>query len=196
MNYAQLQAAIASYMHRDDLTAIIPTFISLGEARVYRDLRVPEMHAEIVLNTTDGVVQLPDGYLDMRDISYNPGSTGSVALTSVGRHGIARVRGRNGKPIVYSILGNSMEIRPADDDADFTLQYWVTPAPLSLVDNNPTVDRYPYLFLYSALVEGGVYTKDPDLIQMSMDHLGFDMTQVNEQASITRFGESPTMSVA
>jgi hypothetical protein len=196
MSYAQLQTDIAAYMHRDDLTSVIPTFIALAEAKIYRDLRVPEMAAEIVLNTTEGVVSMPDRFLDLRDISYNPGSRGSIALTSVGRHGIARVRGRNGKPIVYSMLGNTMEIRPADDDADFTMQYWVAPAPLAQIDNNPTADRYPYLYLYASLIEGGVYTKDPDLIQVASGVYASDLKLTNDEASMTRFGESPTMSVA
>jgi hypothetical protein len=195
MNYSQLQADIAAYLHRSDLTAVIPTFIALGESRVYRDLRVPEMHAEAVLNTTDGVASLPARYLDMRDISYNPGSTGSIALTSVGRHGVARVRGRNGKPIVYSILGNTVEIRPADDTADFTLQFWQAPQPLAAVGTNPVIDRYPYLYLYAGLIEAAVYTQDSELAQGYTAKYQQDLQLTNAESDLTRFGESPTMTV-
>jgi hypothetical protein len=196
MTYAQLQADIAAYMHREDLTAVLPTFIALGEARIYRDLRVPEMHTEATLNTTDGVASLPVRYLDMRDISYNPGNTGSIALTSVGRHGIARVRGRNGKPIVYSILGNTVEIRPADDTADFFLQFWQAPEPLATVDTNPVIDRYPYLYLYAALIEAAVYTQDSELAQGYTAKYQQDMIITNAESDLTRFGESPMMTVA
>jgi hypothetical protein len=198
MNYAELDDAIASYMHRSDLGGVIPTFIQLGEARINRDLRVPEMQQEATLNTTNGVATLPDRYLGMRDISYNPGSTGSIALTSVGRHGIARVRGRNGKPIVYSVLGNEVEIRPADDTVDFTLQYWRGLAPLTFngVYTNPVSERYPYLYLYSALLEAAIYTQDPELAQGYNARYQLDLERTNLEASENRFGESPTMTVA
>jgi hypothetical protein len=195
--YTTLQAQIRIYMHREDLNFFaIPTFIEMAEARIYRDLRVPEMAAEATLNTVDGVAPLPDRFLDMRDISYNPTSFGSIALTSVGRHGIARVRERTGRPLVYSILGESIEIRPTDDTADFYLQYWQAPEPLVDVNENAVLDRYPYLYLYGSLFEGGVYTKDPELTQLAEAKYQQDLATTNAEADYTRFGESPTMTVA
>lgn len=42
-NYADLQAAIANWLARADLTDQIPTFIALAEARLNRDLRLASM---------------------------------------------------------------------------------------------------------------------------------------------------------
>ena len=38
-NYAELKSSIADFLNRDDLTSVIPTFISLAEAQFARDLR-------------------------------------------------------------------------------------------------------------------------------------------------------------
>ncbi len=35
MNYGQIKAAVAAYMHRTDLDALFPTFLELAEARIY-----------------------------------------------------------------------------------------------------------------------------------------------------------------
>jgi len=42
-NYSALQTTIASYLGRTDLTAMIPTFITLAEARLQRELRTRPM---------------------------------------------------------------------------------------------------------------------------------------------------------
>ena len=41
--YAQLQTAAASWLDRTDLTATIPEFIELAEARFNRVIRQPDM---------------------------------------------------------------------------------------------------------------------------------------------------------
>ncbi len=41
--YAELQTAVGNWLNRADLTARIPEFIELFEARVKRDLRVRQM---------------------------------------------------------------------------------------------------------------------------------------------------------
>ena len=38
-NYSELKSSIADFLNRDDLTSVIPTFISLAEAQFARDLR-------------------------------------------------------------------------------------------------------------------------------------------------------------
>jgi len=37
--YAELQSAITDFLNRDDLTAVAPTFISMAEANLGRDIR-------------------------------------------------------------------------------------------------------------------------------------------------------------
>lgn len=43
MTYNELLSAVADLMHRDDLTASIPTFVMLAEAKLNRHLRVRQM---------------------------------------------------------------------------------------------------------------------------------------------------------
>lgn len=68
-DYASLQAAIASWLARADLTAQIPTFIQLAEARMNKDLRVLEMQTEFVAALApDRSLSLPDGLLEIQSV--------------------------------------------------------------------------------------------------------------------------------
>jgi hypothetical protein len=42
MTYQQLQDAVINYLHRDDVAGLVPTWITLTEQRIYRDIRAPE----------------------------------------------------------------------------------------------------------------------------------------------------------
>jgi hypothetical protein len=63
--YAELKTAIANFLARDDLTARIPEFISLAEARMSRELgtRSQTKRANATLSAGDAFVSLPT---DMR----------------------------------------------------------------------------------------------------------------------------------
>src|SRR5436190_24024474 len=57
--YAELQAAAANWLVRADLTARIPEFIALAEARLNRVLRARLAETEVALTATPGVRTLP-----------------------------------------------------------------------------------------------------------------------------------------
>ena len=38
-NYTELKASIADFLNRDDLTSVIPDFITLAESQINRDIR-------------------------------------------------------------------------------------------------------------------------------------------------------------
>ena len=52
-NYTGLKASIADFLNRDDLTAVIPDFITLAEAQINRDIRHFKLEAR---SSVDAVV--------------------------------------------------------------------------------------------------------------------------------------------
>lgn len=52
-DYSTLQAGIAAWLARADLSSQIPTFIQLGEARINRELRSRQMQT-LVTGTASG----------------------------------------------------------------------------------------------------------------------------------------------
>ena len=81
-NYADLKAAVATWVNREDLTTTIPDFIRLAEARVYRLLRVPSLEVITSLNisTTTGKANIPSDFLEARDLILE-GNSKTIQLT-------------------------------------------------------------------------------------------------------------------
>ena len=64
--YAELKTACANWLHRDDLTSRIEEFITLGETRLFRELRVKDMETSFSTAITSGSITLPTSYLDLK----------------------------------------------------------------------------------------------------------------------------------
>lgn len=65
-NYSDLKTSVASWLHRDSLTAYIPDFIRLGEDRIYRELRIRAMEASLNSTIASGVIAVPADYIEMK----------------------------------------------------------------------------------------------------------------------------------
>lgn len=65
MTYAELQTALETWSHRDDLTGLWPEIIALAEGRLYDDLILKDMETEedLSLTQSQNYVALPSGYL-------------------------------------------------------------------------------------------------------------------------------------
>ena len=68
--FTELKEAVADWLDRSDLTARIPDFIALAEARINRELRIRPMEVRSTMYTTvdQQYFNLPGGYIQMRNI--------------------------------------------------------------------------------------------------------------------------------
>ena len=157
-DYTTLQATIANYLARSDLTATIPEFIRLAEDRLARDLRIRQMLKVVTTTTTaaDGTVEIPADFLAMKDIhisSSNPIQTVTFQSTS---NFFRNTRATaSGLPVFYTALGQEFRFAPIPDAA-YTLQmlYYFKPAYMSsTVSSNLWLANTPDLLLYAALGE-------------------------------------------
>ena len=62
--YDELKASIASWLNRDDLTAVIPDFIALAESSINRDLRHYKMVQRADATLDSRYVQVPEDWLE------------------------------------------------------------------------------------------------------------------------------------
>lgn len=162
--YTTLQATIADWLNRPDLTNVIPTFISLAEARLVRDLRIREMLKVSTAVTTSGdkTVGLPADFLQMRDlhIETNPIATIKYQSPSVFfRNSNASV---TGLPTQYTTLASELQFAPVPDSAyTIELLYYAKPPRLSsTVSTNVFLTTCPDLLLYAALGESAPYLEN------------------------------------
>ena len=70
-NYTDLLASIAGWLNRTDLTAVIPDFVTLAEARIARDLRLRRQVtlASVIVSDENVTAALPTGFLEIENAS-------------------------------------------------------------------------------------------------------------------------------
>lgn len=70
-SYADLQTAVGNFLHRGNLTSIIPDLIMLGEKRINRDIRCPEMETTYSGTIAAGVIAVPTDFLGWKVVYIN-----------------------------------------------------------------------------------------------------------------------------
>ena len=81
--YSEIKTSVANYLNRDDLTSVIPDFISLTENRLDRELRVRInlVRAETTTTASTAFYNLPSDLIELRNITYETSSNNSNALS-------------------------------------------------------------------------------------------------------------------
>ena len=69
--YAELQTAIADFLIRDDLTSVIPTFITMAEAQLNRDVRHWKMEQRSTAELDDQYLTLPTDWIETVRVTVN-----------------------------------------------------------------------------------------------------------------------------
>jgi hypothetical protein len=160
-NYTDLQASVASYLGRSDLTTEIPDFIRFAELRLGRELRTRPMLNSATAPTiaNDAKVALPTDFLEIRDlfIQGNP----RRPLTYMSPSAFSREARADiiGLPVFYTILASDFKFAPIPDAA-YTLEilYYAKPTFLSSSNaSNVFLANYPDALLYGSLIEAEPY---------------------------------------
>ena len=165
--YSELQTTVASYLNRDDLTSIIPTFITLTENRLNRELRVRANMVRADTTTTADIAfyDLPSDMIELRNITYDSDSQ-SFALSYLSPESATREYGTitTGRPRAYTNLGNNIKLIPTPDAAyGISINYFAKLRSLSdSVTTNDVFSEYPSLYLFGACLEGAIYLNDTE----------------------------------
>ena len=161
--YSELKTAIANFLARDDLTAQIPDFIRLAEARVSRELetREQEKRATASLEVGDEYIALPTDLREVREVKLNTNPI--TVLEYQSPHGLDKSYSStgNGRPRAYSVVGLEMKLRPVPDTAYTAEIVYIGSLPALSDTNTPIAfTRHPDLYLYGALTEAYTYLLD------------------------------------
>jgi len=153
-NYADLQTTVANYLHRSDLTSMIPDFITLAEAKLNRELRIRAME-NTATGTIAASISLPTGYIGMRGISAGSGtSTWNLTYTPA-----SNINTETGTPNSYSIKGDLLYFLPYSTGFSYTIDYYKAFDALS-AGVNWLITNAPDVYLYATLLEAAPYIKD------------------------------------
>jgi len=157
--YAELQAGVKRWLHRGDVDAYIPDFITLGEARINRMLRLELLHATatLTLSTTDRYVALPSRYLEALSITDDQGTT--VRPVTAAQLEAVAAGATPGRPAYYRISSRVDFERVADQAYAFTMLYKQR-LDLAADGSNEVLTQHPDIYLYAALLAAEPYLRN------------------------------------
>jgi hypothetical protein len=169
--YADLQSAAADWINRADLTAVIPTFITLAEAKFNRELRLRDMMVRAEATTSNEFVAVPADFLENYSLELNMAQIGpqqSLAFIGPLEAKVLKANKIVGLVRYYTIIDGAFELLPAPDgDTDVILTYYQKIPSLSdTATTNWLLTKSPDLYLYSTLLEAAPYLRDDDRMQM------------------------------
>jgi hypothetical protein len=169
MNYAQLKSDIADFLNRGDLTAVIPTFISLTESQMERPLRVRQMIERSTAPIDTQYSALPSDFLEAKTLKI----TSSRPIQPVEFVTLEQMddaeqlsASAQGIPKYFTIVGNQIRVSPTPD-AIYTAELVYFSKIPRLSDSNPTnwlLTSSPDAYLYGSLMHAAPYLKDDERV--------------------------------
>jgi hypothetical protein len=158
--YTELKAAIATRLHRADLTANIVDYITLAEKRLNRDVRTVAQETESTLTATIGSrsLTLPSLFgtpIALYLTTYLPRIEIPYCLPE---H--MQALSSNGGPQFWTLDGSVIKTdAPANIAYTYTLRY-AAEYDLATTSTNALLTAYPDLYFYGALVEAADELRD------------------------------------
>ena len=193
--YAGLKASVADFLHRADLTGIIPDLITIGEKRIFRNVRCRVMESTFSGTIASGVIAVPSDYLELKFAYISASPTSYLAGASASQiYAKYPNRAAEGKPVLIGREGSNFIFGPYPDSAYAVAgTYYAKPTVVSSSANALYVAN-PDLYLYAALCEAAPYIGDDPRIAVWEAKLNAIFNQIAYEAS-SEEGSSGGLSV-
>ena len=193
--FTALKASVADFLNRDDLTAVIPDFISLAEAQINRDVRHWKMEARSSgqQDPSDEYMQIPADWVETIRLHLTGSGTSVVNLIS--RDAMADKRqGDNdtsGTPMYYTHADGQFQLYPTPNaTTDFELHYYQKiPSLISNADNWLLLDS-PDVYLYGALLHSAPYLAEDERVAIWAQMYSASVARLNEASELARYSGS------
>lgn len=164
-NYTDLQASVAGWLHRTDLAAVIPDFITLAEKRINGDLDARLQDTVATLATVAGTATAasPTDVVNIRSLTVQASPNQVLNYLTPDQFNTQYAAGASGLPRSFTVIGGSIYFGPIPD-AIYSVQcvYKATVPPLATSAGgvNWLMTNFPQVYLMAALCASVKYTKD------------------------------------
>lgn len=160
-NYAELQAEVADWLNRSDLTHNIPSFINFSEARINRTTKLNDQATTATITTTNNqdFANLPDRFLDHISLTYE--STNYSNPVKVGIDILDKARGTTAAIPAYFAISDGKYYWDckAKGALNLVARYYKK-WDIATDNTNWLLSNYPDIYLYGALYEAFLFLKD------------------------------------
>lgn len=192
-SYSELKSSLADWLNRDDLTSVIPDFISLAEAQMERRLPTQKTvkRANATLDTPFSA--LPADFLSAKSLILTSTSPVKqlVFLTEDELDAKKPVYNATGTPKYFALVGNQIEVVPSPDTS-YTAELTYVATLSKLSDSNTSnwiLARHPDVYLYGALLQAAPYLRDDERVGLWSSQYQAaieDMILQNERAAFSQ----------
>tara|TARA_R110000787_G_scaffold24724_1_gene69849 strand:+ start:359 stop:982 length:624 start_codon:yes stop_codon:yes gene_type:complete len=162
--YSELQATIGDFLNRSDLTSVIPTFVSLAESYINRDIRHWQMENRATTTIDSRYATRPSDWVETIRFQITSGNTSALSLLSQKAMSDKRQSSENvaGTPKFYCHSEGQFEVFPTPDDSypAELLYYQQIPALSDTNTSNWLLTQSPDVYLYGALLHSAPYLAD------------------------------------
>lgn len=183
--YANLQASIADWLNRSDLTTQIPDFIALAESEIRRRLRRTSKTDQI--DVDDEFVDIPSDMAELRSLSLVTGSPESdvplrVCTPEMLAERKARQAGAAGRPSDVAVIAGQLQFAPAPDQTyTANIFYFQSLDPLSTTNtSNDLLDEAPDVYLFGALMQAEPFLEHDERIGTWKQKFDDGIDQLND----------------
>jgi len=161
--YSELKSAVADWLNRTDLTAVIPSFIELAEADLTRNLRHRKMIVRADANLNAEYTQTPADWFQTQTLILETNPVTQLEYLAPEALNAKRASSSAvGKPLFYTMIGTEIQCYPVPDSTYVAEIVYYSEIP-SLSDSNPTnwlLSLAPDIYLYSTLLQSAPYLQD------------------------------------
>ena len=194
--FTALKASIADFLNRDDLTAVIPDFITLAESQINRDVRHWKMESRSSGQQSGGdeYMQIPADWVET--IRLHLTGTGTSAVNLISRDAMADKRERNedtsGTVMYYTHADGQFQLYPTPSaETNFELLYIqkLTALSGSNADNWLLLEA-PDVYLYGALIHSAPYLAEDERVAIWAQMYSAAVARLNEASESARYSGS------
>jgi len=199
--YDTLKSGIADFLNRDDLTAVIPTFIDMAQGQINRDVRHWKMETTAQQGTVDDYAYLPDGWLEIKNAQYYPDINDITKFSpleylSQNAFDERKINSENkiGDPKYYTLAAlNGLGImmlfpQPKDLVDDMVNLSYLTSLDLDSGNNNNwLIEDHPDVYLYGSLIHAAIYLKDDERLALFSQMYGAAVQRVNASSAESEY---------
>ena len=192
--YDELKDSIADFLNRDDLTSVIPDFITLAEADMNRGLRHWRQEKRSTAELDTQYSAIPADFMEAIRFYITSNDTSPLELISQSEMVDRRYRSgdTSGKPAYYAVTAGEIEVYPTPDGTYDAELYYYSRIPALSASNtsNWVLEYFPSCYLYGALVHSAMYLKDDARLQGWAALYQNEIAAINAESEKSKFGGS------
>lgn len=190
-NYTELTNAVVAWLDvaTADLSSVVSDLVMVGEKRIMRELRTPDMEASLSSDITAGVLAVPSDLIEVKHLYVDGSPTQPLRMVpSAFIYERYPTRSSEGKPLVVARDGSNFIFGPYPDST-YTIKGTYYKRLTSVQTSaNPLFSASPDLYLWAALAESEPLLKRDNRVALWESKYQMVRNLVNGEVNRSRFG--------